>query len=225
MEELFARFNRMLEKKGIITHTGSVVDATFVDAPRQRNTREENRAIKEGEIPEEWLENTPEAKHKRAQKDVDARWTIKNKELHYGYKNHTKIDVESKIVTVYDVTPASVHDSNVFEDLIDDKDEVVYADSAYAHLSTTLPEGVTARICEKGSRGKPLTEAQKESNRIKSKTRCRIEHVFGFMTGSMHGLTIRSIGKKRADFNIGLTNLVYNLCRYAILWRKRLAMG
>lgn len=225
IEDLFAQFNRMLEKQGVITHKGSIVDATFVDAPRQRNSRKDNQTIKEGKTPEEWLADTPKAKHKRAQKDVDARWTIKNKELHYGYKNHAKVDAESKIITAYEVTAASVHDSQVFLDLITDEDANVYADSAYAHFATQLPEGVTAYICEKGSRGKPLTEAQKESNRIKSKVRCRIEHVFGFMTGSMHGITVRSVGKKRADFNIGLTNLVYNLCRYTVLRRKRLAVG
>ena len=45
------------------------------------------------------------------------------------------------------------------------------------------------------------------------------------MTGSMNGLTVRCIGKMRADFNIGLTNLVYNLCLYSILERLRLAVG
>jgi len=62
----------------------------------------------------------------------------------------------------------------------------------------------------KSKAGRPLTDEQKESNRRKSKIRCRIEHVFGFITVSMHGLTVCSIGIKRAEFNIGLTNLVYN---------------
>ncbi len=53
-EELFELFNQQLEEQGVITHTRTIVDATFVDAPRQRNTREENRSIKNGEIPEEW---------------------------------------------------------------------------------------------------------------------------------------------------------------------------
>lgn len=53
-----------MESQGIITHTGTIVDATFVDAPRQRNTREENNQIKNGEIPKEWEKNT----HKLAQK-------------------------------------------------------------------------------------------------------------------------------------------------------------
>ena len=73
MEPLFSAFNRQLESQGIITHKGTIVDATFVDAPRQRNTREENKTIKEGEIPEGWAENA----HKMAQKDTDARWTKK----------------------------------------------------------------------------------------------------------------------------------------------------
>ena len=53
IEELFAEFNRMLEAKGIITHKGTIVDATFVDAPRQRNSRKDNQAIKDGETPED----------------------------------------------------------------------------------------------------------------------------------------------------------------------------
>ena len=82
-----------------------------------------------------------------------------------------------------------------------------------------------SRVCEKGFRGKALTNEQKESNRVKSKTRCRIEQVFGYMTVSMHGLTVRSIGLKRAEFNIGITNLVYNICRYTFLERKRCIAG
>ena len=86
IEPLFNQFTAQLESQGIITHTGTIVDATFVDAPRQRNTREENNQIKNGEIPKEWEKNT----HKLAQKDTDARWTKKNDETHYGYKNHVK---------------------------------------------------------------------------------------------------------------------------------------
>ena len=76
------------------------------------------------------------------------------------------------------------------------------------------------KIIEKGYRNKPLTDKHKENNRRKSQIRCRIEHVFAFMTMSMRGLTVRSIGFERATFNIGLTNLVYNLCRYSFLSRK-----
>ena len=114
INQLFIDYCKELEKNGIITHTGTIIDATFVDAPRQRNTREENKTIKSGEVPEEWTEDTPKAKHKLAQKDTDARWTKKNNETHYGYKNHAKVDVDSKIIMDYSVTDASVHDSQRF---------------------------------------------------------------------------------------------------------------
>ena len=110
-----------------------------------------------------------------------------------------------------------------FEDFFTEKDEAAYADSAYVVMK--LPKHVKNEVCEKGYRNKPLTDAQKENNRRKSKIRSRIEHIFGFMTMSMRGLTVRTIGLRRAAFNIGLTNLVYNLCRYSILQRKGLAKG
>ena len=219
IDQLFSQFNRLLEERGIITHKGTIVDATFVDAPRQRNSRDENEKIKNGEIPEEWEKNP----HKMAQKDIDARWTKKRDETHYGYKDHAKMDADSKLILDYVVTPANVHDSNEFEDFFNEQDKAAYADSAY--VGKKLPKHVRNEVCEKGYRNKPLTEEQKKNNRRKSKIRCRIEHVFAFMTMSMHGLTVRSIGIERAAFNIGLTNLVYNLCRYSFLSRKEAATG
>jgi IS5 family transposase len=217
IESLFALFTRELETRGIVTHKGTIVDATFVDAPKQRNTREENKRIKEGEIPEDWSE------HKRRQKDTNARWAKKNNEVHFGYKDHVKVDADSKIITKYAVTSANVHDSQEFTDFLDDTDVTVYADSAY--VGKEVPARVCAEICEKGYRSHPLTEEQKRTNRDKSKIRCRIEHVFGYMTGSMRGITFRGIGKTRADFNIGLTNLVYNMCRYATLLQPKPVWG
>ena len=66
---------------------------------------------------------------------------------------------------------------------------------------------------------KPLTEEQKANNREKSKTRARVEHVFGFMEQSMKGLIVRSVGKTRASGIIGLINLTYNLFRYEQVMR------
>ena len=223
MRKLFDIFSNQLEAAHLITRTGTIVDATFVDAPRQRNTREENASIKAGEIPEEWKKEGNASKLR--QKDTDARWTKKGNETHYGYKDHVKADAESKLITGYAVTSANVHDSKALLELVDENDNALYADSAYsgAELQAKLPKTVEARIHEKGYRNRPLTEAQKESNRKKSKIRVRIEHIFGFMTMSLHELTLRSIGIARATFNAGLTNLVYNLCRYEFLCRPKAA--
>ena len=78
-----------LEEIGIVTREGSIVDATFVEVPRQRNNRDENKKIKSGETPENWNEK------KLLHKDTDARWTKKNNETYYGYKDHIKIDKEN----------------------------------------------------------------------------------------------------------------------------------
>ena len=222
---LFCMFDTMLESEGLITHKGTIIDATFVDAPRQRNSRDDNKTIKSGNIPEEWKK--PENAAKLAQKDTDAKWTKKGNETHFGYKDHVKCDAESKLITNYSVTDAAVHDSQRCTDLLEKSDKVFYADSAYSSndIARNLPEGCENQICEKGTRNHPLTDEQKESNRKKSKVRCRIEHIFGFMTNSMHGITIRSIGIFRAWFNIGLTNLIYNFCRYEFLKRPKTFKG
>ena len=136
ISSLFRLFEDQLETQGLITHKGTIVDATFVEAPRQRNSREENKQVKNGETPEEWHKNP----HKLAQKDTDARWTKKDNEVHYGYKDHIKVDADSKLITEYSVTPANVHDSKEFLGLLDEKDEVVYADSAY--VGKELPEHI-----------------------------------------------------------------------------------
>ena len=221
MVELFYLFDRVLKEEGFITHTGTIIDATFVDVPRQRNSREENQKIKKGEIPEEW--QSPENAKKLVQKDTDARWAKKNKELHYGYKNHVKCDAYNKLITEYGVTDASVHDSQVCTELLDATDKVLYADSAYKseEIDSNIPENCKNEICERGYRGHPLTEEQKASNKEKSKIRCRIEHIFGFMTNTMQGITLRCIGFERAWFQIGLMNLVYNLRRYEFLKREK----
>ena len=160
-------------------------------------------------------------KSKLAQKDTDADWTKKNGERHFGYKDHVKCDADSKLITNYSVTSASVHDSQRCLVFIGQEDEVLYADSAYSGkpIALALPENCKNQICEKGYRNSPLTSEQKMNNRRKSRIRCRIEHIFVFMTGAMHGITIRSIGITRAWMNIGITNLVYNFCRYSYLKR------
>ena len=225
IDDLFAQFNGLLEQKGLITREGTIVDATFVEVPKQRNHREENKAIKAGQVPEEWQK--PENKHKLAQKDTDARWARKNNQTYFGYKDHVKADAKSKLITNYSVTGASVNDNQEFIGLLDGQDKVIYADSGYVgrKYAEQLPEGAVNMIHEKAEKNRPLSEDQKKSNREKSRIRCRIEHIFGYMTGAMHGITIRSIGLARAKFNIGMMNLVYNLCRYSFLMRPRKAQA
>lgn len=107
---------------------GQMIDASFIIAPRQRNTREENEKIKNGKGDDLWNVN----KHKKSHKDIDARWTKKNNETFYGYKNHSKVDVKSKFINTFVVKSSSVHDSQATPDLLNENDEgqELYSDSA-----------------------------------------------------------------------------------------------
>ena len=215
VEILFDTFIKKLEELNLIIHEGKIIDASFVEVPRQRNRRDENAQIKAGETPQEWLSEP----NKLAQKDTDARWTKKNEETFYGYKNHIKADSKSKLITAYEVTDAAVHDSQPTCSLLDAKDEgqPLHIDSAYVGetLDKKLREEkkVIPQVIEKGYRSNPLTEDQKKSNKEKSRTRVRVEHIFGFVENSMNGSFIKSIGKQRCTAIIGLINLVYNLFR------------
>lgn len=153
VEVLFAKFHEQLASRGYVARAGQMIDATFVEVPRQRNSREDNAAVKAGEPPEAW-KDTPA---KQRQKDVEARWTKKNNETHYGYKNHINADEANKLVQSYAVSDAAVHDSQVFEELLDHtvdaegKKRAAYADSAYRSKEreqTLSANGFESHMCD-----------------------------------------------------------------------------
>jgi transposase, IS5 family len=104
IDGLFRRFDEALRSEGFLAMSGQIVDATIVATPKQRNTIEEKKAIKEGQIPADWKDKPA----KLAQKDRDARWTVKYSKAKpredgsvpavdlaipaFGYKNHVSID-------------------------------------------------------------------------------------------------------------------------------------
>jgi IS5 family transposase len=222
IDKLFVKFDEFLNSEGYVAKGGSMVDASFVEVPKQRNTREENKEIKEGKIPESFLEN----ENKFAQKDTDARWTKKGNESFYGYKNHINADVEHKLIREYDVTSASVHDSQCLDNLIDKENDTqkIFADSAYRSDEILLLlwlAQIEANINERAYRNKPLTEKQKSENKVRSKTRARVEHIFGFMENSLNASVIRTIGIVRAKSQVAIINLTYNICRYTQLKQNK----
>jgi IS5 family transposase len=221
IKSIFEVFEAQLEAKGYKARKGQIIDASFIEAPRQRNSREENAQIKAGEIPESLSENP----HVLRQKDTDARWTKKRNEVHYGYKNHVAVDAAHKLIRNYAVTSAEVHDSNVFVELLSkNTSREVWADSAY---SSTQAEKALAEadyrshVHRKGSRNHPLSKRSEQANKKKSKTRVRVEHVFGSMENEQGGMFVRVIGLVRATAKVGLMNLAYNMRRLVSLNRMK----
>jgi len=169
--------------------------------------------LKKGTIPEDWTEN------KIRQKDTDAQWTRKHFQNYFGYKNHIKIDSQTKLITGFVVTPANIADNHIADSLLykkEDGGQPLYGDSAYS--SKELNEcykrkGLINKIIKQGYRYKKLTKGDKEANKKNSRIRGRIEHVFGFMTNSMNRMFLRYRGLIRNTVGICLMNLTYNLFR------------
>jgi len=224
VEKLFARFGYYLEAKGYIARGGQMVDATIVPVPKNRNTKEENEAVKAGQTPKAWAKKPA----RNRQKDKDARWTKKHGKSFYGYKNHVNADARHKLIRRYGVSDASVHDSGQFDALLTKTNTSieVYADSAYRSAATEAKlkaRGFKSRIHVRAGRNHPLSQTQETANRKKSKIRARIEHVFGAQETAPGGRIVRTIGMVRAQAKIGLDNLAYNIRRLVTLERMATA--
>lgn len=219
---LFEKFENYLTLKGLKARKGQIIDATVIRVPSQRNTPEENKAIKEGrsdEAREQW------GKAKNKQKDTDARWGKKNGQSFYGYKQHINVDVKNKLIRKYAVTSAEVHDSQKSTELLDvnNTSRDVLGDSAYPSqdfLAELEKRGLRDCLSRKAKRNKPLTEKQKQGNRTKASIRCRVEHVFGSIKQRCGLVMVKSIGLARAATKIGLYCLTYNMSRAGYLFLK-----
>jgi transposase, IS5 family len=213
VDQLFSALDKQLDKDGVIVHKGKILDASIVEVPIQRNNRKENGEIKDGNTPDEWSDN------KKRQKDTDAQWTRKHFQNYFGYKNHIKVDSQTKLITGFKVTSANISDKHVVDDLLDNKEDggqPLYGDTAYS--SKELEElyarkKIISRVNQKGYRNKKITGKQRKQNKIKSKVRARVEHVFGFMANSMKAKILKYRSLIRNQVAIGLINLTYNLFR------------
>lgn len=216
-----AAVHKQLAVAGYLARNGQLIDATIIHAPVQHFTKDEKATLDRGEIPEDW------SRAKRAQKDLDAKWTKKHGKSHHGYKAHTSADVRHKLVRKCTVTNAAVHDTNHFEDLLDETNtsREVSADKGYVDgkREARLTEaGWRVKVQRKAKPGKKLGARQKGRNTTIARIRARVEHVFaGF--SQMGGQQVRTIGVKRAEFQITLKWAVYNLKRWTSMRKCAIA--
>lgn len=219
-KELFDMFNEALKQAGLLTHEGSLVDATIIERPQQRYNKEEKRREKAGEEPQQLTKKQAE------QIDTDAKYTVKHGKNRNGYKLHAKVNKRTKVIENYEATPANKVDGQLIAELIDENDTEVYADSAYrgekiANEIRAKNGTIKLEICERAERGHPLTEEQRKENKRKAKTRCRVEHVFGQIKNGFKMRLLRRVGLTRARVDICLTCIAYNMHRAAYLLRLR----
>ena len=237
LKRVMKAFDWQLQKRGYIPMSGQIVDASLVPAPKQRNSDGEQAAIKEGKTANEiW----PDQPAKAAQKDTNARWTLKiGGKIRYrpdrsplpqialpvfGYKSHIAIDRRYGFIREATVTSASEADGRMLPRLIskENTSSEVWADSAYRSRRNEkwlARNGLTSRIHRRKPRGKPMSKATSRANGRKSAIRARVEHVFAHQKGR-YGLFIRTIGLARAEAKLTLANLAYNFDRLIFHERK-----
>ncbi len=238
LKRVMKAFDWQLHKKGYIPMSGQIVDATLVPAPKQRNTEDEKEAVKAGKTAKEiW----PDEPNKAAQKDTNARWTLKiGGKIRYrpdgtplpqialpvfGYKSHISIDRRYGFIRGSAVTSASEADGRQLKRVItrDNTASDVWADSAYRSkknekwLSANM---LVSRIHRRKPAGKPMPQATARANARKSSIRARVEHVFAHQK-NRYGLFIRTIGLARAEAKLMLANLAYNFDRLIFHERAR----
>ena len=240
IDALFVAFDRQLRERGYLPMGGQIVDATLVAAPKQRNTAAEKDAIRGGKSAAEiW----PDQPAKAAQKDTDARWTlkfVKGRPLpggrpgidiaipSFGYKSSVAICRRYGFIRRGKVTDGARFDGRMLRDVVtsDNTASDVWADTAYRSRSNEAwmkSIGRVSRVHRKKPRGKPMPACTARANAARSTVRARIEHVFARQKNQM-ALFIRTIGIARAEAKITLANLVYNIDRL-IFHERRAAMG
>ena len=229
LDALFAAFDRQLRERGYLPMGGQIVDATLVAAPKQRNTAAEKESIKAGKSAAEiWPENPAKA----AQKDTDARWTVKFAKARplpggrpgidiaipsFGYKSSIAICRRYGFIRSAKVTDGARFDGRMLRDVVtrDNTASDVWADTAYrsqANEAWLKSMDRVSRIHRKKPRGKPMSKRASGANAKRSTVRARVEHVFARQKDQM-GLIVRTIGIARAEAKITLANLVYNIDR------------
>ena len=233
LDKLFAMLNEAITRAGYLSMGGQIVDASLIAAQKQRNNDDDKNAIKSGKSAAEiW----PDEPNKALQKELNARWTVKQSKTpmpgpdgrappaisipFFGYKDHIGIDQRFGFIRTSKVTDAAAHDgARLREGLIDPENTAsdVWADTAYRSAKNEeylAGIGKTSRIHRKKPAGRPMKRTTSQSNASKSKVRCHVEHVFAELKSRM-GLVVRTIGIARAEATI--TNMAFNMKRWVFL--------
>jgi IS5 family transposase len=187
---IFARVNQYLERHGLKIGTGTIVDATILAAPSS-------------------------TKNKSGKRDPEMHQTRKGNEWHFGMKAHVGVDAETKLVHTVEATAANVADSKMLGSLLHGEETAVWGDQAYQGQAAVLAEHAPEaedRICRRWRSKLQVWPEQRERNRLYSKVRSRVEHVFGILKlrFGFSKVRYRGLAKNlhRLQISFALVNLV-----------------
>jgi IS5 family transposase len=205
-EALFAEVSRQLDTAGFMVKTGTLIDASLVQAAVRRPA--------DG--------STPKGEESRSPHDPDASWTRtgKSRQTFFGYKMHIGIDQTSGLIRSRRVTTAKTYESEVADDLVLGDERAVYADKAYekrARREALKARGIKDRIQHRRTRGQPvLPHWQTVRNKLIGRVRTAVERTFSELKRGPYGFVrMRYRGLKRCGLHLDLAIIAYNLRRAA----------
>jgi IS5 family transposase len=188
-DQLFALIAEYLQENGLKVSTGTIVDATIIDAPSS-------------------------TKNKDGKRDPEMHQTKKGNQWYFGMKAHIGVDSKTKLIHSVAATAANTHDSQLLPDLLHGEETRVYGDSAYMGQSEAIREQAPKAkdfTQKKGCRSRALSDADRARNRTKSRVRAKVEHpflvlkrVFGFSKVRYRGVDKNA---NRLFVACGLVNL------------------
>ncbi len=203
-----------LDRKGYTIKKGVIQDASFIESELGRKRYyNEKKAEKKGEK----IEYTEKQKQHI---DKDGSFSVKHGQVHYGYKNHIKLDVSHTLIREYEVTTASLHDGEV--DLVKNGDGIAYRDKGY-HGKKLLAKNVKNKTMKRAARGHPLCDTEIKRNRKISSIRSPGERPFGVIKKVFHGGTTRVKTLVRVSIKQMFNCFAFNLYQLVSLQRKKLA--
>jgi len=201
MEGLLSEINEQLSEKGLYIKSGevSIIDASVIEANRCRPNKNENG---------------------HSTQDPEADWNVKTasdgkRKSTYGFKAHINVD-EDGLIKATDYSSGSLHDSNHFTDLLSGKESATYADSAYrseAHDKWLSRRGIKNRVIKRAYRNRPLSQEDKDFNRLHSGIRCVVERVFGVLKQHYGMGKARYLGLARNRTRFELMCVAHNIKR------------
>ena len=154
-QAIFAQIRTLLEQKRLLLKSGTIVDATIIEAP-------------------------PSTKNEDKTRDPEMHQTKKGKDWHFGMKEHVGTD-QRGIVHSLTTTPPNVSDVSQMGQLLHGQEREVFGDQAYwseSHRQGALQRGIRYRINRRPNPGRPLSSLERRLNRLRSATRARGEHAF-----------------------------------------------
>jgi len=211
---IWAELQKQLNSKGYEIKKGVIQDATFIEADLGRK-----RYAKEKKDKKHGKETVYTDKQK-SHIDKDGSFSVKHGQVHYGYKNHLKIDVDHNLIRKIETTTAKLHDGEI--DLVKNGDVAAYRDKGYFGKKLKA-KNVIDKTMKRGTRAGKINGGQQKRNKAIGKIRSPGERPFSVIKRVFDGgrTTVKNID--RVSIKELFKAIAYNLYQLVTLERKKLA--